>query len=410
MKYVIIGNSAAAVGCIEGIRQQDKNGGITVVADEPYHTYSRPAISYLLCGKTTEQHMKYRADDFYEAMGCAAIFGKKAAKVDPRERRLFLDNGTTLEYDRLLIATGSRPFIPPVKGLEQVTDRHTFMSLDDAKGLERALRADTRVLIMGAGLIGLKCAEGIAHKAGRIDVVDLADRILPSILDEGAAKLVQEHIEAQGIRCHLSDGVQEFRGNTAVLASGKEIAFDVLVIAVGVRPNTEIAKEAGIAVQKGIVTDERCETSSPGVYAAGDCTESMDITTGTRRPLALLPNAYMQGECAGLCMAGGKKEYGKAIPMNAIGFFDLHIITAGDYDGDVFVEQNGQDYKKLVSKDGLLKGFILVGDVARAGIYTALIREQTPLDTIDYGLIRQKPQLMAFSRAERSKKLGGAVL
>ena len=96
--------------------------------------------------------------------------------------------------------------------------------------------------------------------------------------------------------------------------------------------------------------------------------------------------------------------------MNAIGFFDLHIITAGDYDGDVFVEQNGQDYKKLVSKDGLLKGFILVGDVARAGIYTALIREQTPLDTIDYGLIRQKPQLMAFSRAERSKKLGGAAL
>ena len=410
MKYVIIGNSAAAVGCIEGIRQQDKNGGITVVSDEPYHTYSRPAISYLLCGKTTEQHMKYRADDFYEAMGCAAIFGKKAAKVDPRERRLFLDNGTTLEYDRLLIATGSRPFIPPVKGLEQVTDRHTFMSLDDAKGLERALRADTRVLIMGAGLIGLKCAEGIAHKAGRIDVVDLADRILPSILDEGAAKLVQEHIEAQGIRCHLSDGVQEFRGNTAVIAIGKDIAFDVLVIAVGVRPNTEIAKEAGIAVQKGIVTDERCETSSPGVYAAGDCTESMDITTGTRRPLALLPNAYMQGECAGLCMAGGKKEYGKAIPMNAIGFFDLHIITAGDYDGDVFVEQNGQDYKKLVSKDGLLKGFILVGDVARAGIYTALIREQTPLDTIDYGLIRQKPQLMAFSRAERSKKLGGAAL
>ena len=119
--------------------------------------------------------------------------------------------------------------------------------------------------------------------------------------------------------------MQEFKGNTAVLSSGKEIGFDVLVAAVGVRPNVELAQKAGIEARRGIVTDERCRTSLPDIYAAGDCTESYDITTGESRPLALLPNAYMQGECAGINMAGGSKEYDKAIPMNAIGFFGLLV-------------------------------------------------------------------------------------
>lgn len=408
MKYVIIGNSAAAIGCIEGIRQQDSSGKVTVISKEPYHTYSRPAISYLLCGKTTEQQMKYRPDDFYKKMRCQTIFGRGVTKIEESEKWLFLDDGTVVDYDRLLIATGSRPFVPEIEGLENVKKQYTFMSLDDAKELDEALHANSRVLIMGAGLIGLKCAEGIAHKVKSIEVVDLADRILPSILDEAAAKIVQKHIEDQGIVLHLRNAVKRFEGNIAVLESGGRIGFDILVIAVGVRPNTELAREAGIAVQKGIETDERCATSAPDIFAAGDCSESLDITTGIKRPLALLPNAYMQGECAGINMAGGVKPYGKAIPMNAIGFFGLHMITAGSYEGEAFTVQGGKDYKKLVSKDGKLVGYILVGDIARAGIYTALIREQTPLSTIDYELIRQKPQLMAFSRAQRKQKLGGS--
>lgn len=409
MKYVLIGNSAAAVGCIEGIRQQDKNGEIVVVADEPYHTYSRPAISYLMCGRTTEERMKYRPSDFYKKMDCTVMLGKKATKIEPQKKWLFLEDGAIIEYDKLLVATGSRPFIPEIGGLAEVRKRHTFMSLDDAKALDAALKADSRVLIMGAGLIGLKCAEGIAHKAGRIDVVDLAPGILPSILEAEAARAVQEHIESQGIHFHLSDGVQEFRDNTALLSSGKEIGFDILVIAVGVRPNVELVQKAGVEVRKGIVTNERCETSLPDIYAAGDCTESYDITTGESRPLALLPNAYMQGECAGINMAGGIKAYNKAIPMNAIGFFGLHMITAGSYNGERFIRKSGRDYKMLVSENGVLKGFVMIGNVARAGIYTALIRDKTPLETIDYGLISEKPQLMAFSRKERDKKLGGAA-
>lgn len=408
MNYVIIGNSAAAVGCIEGIRQVDKEGSITVISSEPHHTYSRPLISYLLCGKTDEEKMKYRGDSFYEDNGCTVLLGKTVTAIDPEKKRVVLDDGRKIPYDKLLAATGSKPFIPPMTGLDTVPHRFTFMSLDDAKALEAALTPSARVLIVGAGLIGLKCAEGIHDKVAGITVVDLAKNILPSILDEAGSKLVQAHIEEKGVRFILNDSVKEFLGKTALLNSGETVEADVVVIAVGVRPNVELLREIGGKVNRGIVTDEYCKTSIPDIYAAGDCSESYDITSDENRVLALLPNAYMQGECAGINMAGGEKLYDKAIPMNAIGFFGLHMITAGSYHGEASVSGEPGSYKKLFTKDGLLKGYIMIGSIERAGIYTSLIRQKTPLDTIDFELIREKPQLMAFSRTERAKQLGGA--
>lgn len=178
------------------------------------------------------------------------------------------------------------------------------------------------------------------------------------------------------------------------------------------RPNTKLLQDAGAQVQGGIVTDEACRTALPDVYAAGDCARSHDITTDEDRVLALLPNAYMQGECAGINMAGGSALYDKAIPMNAIGFFGLHVITAGSYGGQehIVADKSTQNYKKLVTKDDLLKGYIMVGNVERAGIYTSLIREKKSLKTIDFELIKEKPQLMAFSKRERAKTLGGMTL
>lgn len=403
--YVILGNSAAAVGCIEGIRQVDKEGAITVISSEPHHTYSRPLISYLIYGKTDEQRMKYRPDDFYTKNGVTALLGKTAVKLDKDAKKVMLDDGSAVAYDKLLVATGSRPFVPPMQGLEKVKNQFTFMTLDSAKALQAALTKQSRVLIIGAGLIGLKCAEGIRKDVASITVVDLADRILPSILDAEGSAMMQQHIEKSGVAFILGDSVKEFSEHSAALNSGKTIDFDILVIAVGVRPNTELVKEAGGVVNRGIATNDHCQTTLADIYAAGDCTESTDITDDTVKVLALLPNAYMQGECAGINMAGGEKLYNKAIPMNAIGFFGLHIITAGSYKGDETISKSGDSYKKLVTKDGLLKGYILIGEVARAGIYTALIREKTPLDTIDFDLIKEKPQLMAFSKTDRAHKL-----
>ena len=405
MRYVIIGNSAAAVGCIEAIREVDTSGEITVIASEPYHTYSRPLISYLLLGKTDTERMKYRPDNFYTANNCKTLFGRTAAAIDSETKEVILENGEKVPYDRLLVATGSRPFIPPMEGIDTVDAKFTFMSLDDAKALEKGLTQDTRVLIVGAGLIGLKCAEGIMDRVGSITVVDLADQVLPSILNREASEMVQAHLENLGLSFILGDSVKAFDRNQAELKSGRRLAFDVLVLAVGVRPNMELIQAAGGKVARGIVTDLSCRTSLPDVYAAGDCSESYDMTTGQNRVLALLPNAYMQGACAGANMAGVEKKYDTAIPMNAIGFAGLHILTAGAYNGEKHVLQDEKNYKALFCKDNLLRGFILIGDVARAGIYTALIRNQVPLDTIDFELVMEKPQLMAFTKAARTEMM-----
>ena len=407
--YVIVGNSAAAIGCVEGIRQVDQTGSILIVSDEPYHTYSRPLISYLLWGKTDRQRMKYRPDSFYDDNKVDTLFGVKATALHPEEHTLELDNGETVTYGKLLLTTGSRPFIPPMEGLDQVEKKFTFMTLNDALALEQAITPDSKVLIVGAGLIGLKCAEGIFEKVGSLTVVDLANRILPSILDEEGSKLVQDYIESKGVKFYLSDSVAKFENGTATLKSGAEVPYDIVVIAVGVRPNVELAENAGIEVNRGILTDIHCATNLPDIYAAGDCTVSHNIASDQDQILALLPNAYMQGETAGIEMAGGEANYDKAIPMNAMGMLGLHMITAGVYDGEVYKEQSCEGYKKLFVKDGKLKGYILIGDVIkRAGIYTSLIREQTPLDEIDFDLIKHSPQLMAFAKKERKVKLAGA--
>lgn len=410
-KYVIIGNSAAAAGCIEGIRSVDKSGSILVVSDEPHHIYGRPLISYLLWNKTTEEKMKYRPDSFYADNGVDLKLGIRAEKLDAAAKTVELSDGSVINYDKLLNATGSRPFVPPMEGLDSVESVFNFMTLDDAKGLAAALgdKRDKDVLIIGAGLIGLKCAEGISERAKSITVVDMADRILPSILDKRGSEIVQKHIEGYGVKFYLSDSAAKFEKNSATLKSGAKLAFDVLVVAVGVRPNTELVAQAGGKVNRGIETDNRCATSLSDVYAAGDCAESFDITVKQNRVLALLPNAYLQGETAGINMAGGDAVFDNAVPMNAMGVFGLHFITAGSYDGEELVTEDGGNYKKLVTRDGLLKGYIIIGDIAKSGIYTRLIRDEIPLDEIDFELVAKEPQFMAFSRAERAEKLGGVV-
>lgn len=409
MKYVIIGNSTAAIAAIEGIRSVDSEGEITVISDETHFTYGRPLISYYLWGKTTLEKMKYRPDDFYEKNRVTTILGERAATIDTENKAVWTYGGRKIEYDKLLVATGSRPFVPPAEGMERIPARFTFMTLDDALALERAVTKRSKVLVVGAGLIGLKCVEGILDRAGSVTVVDLANRVLPSILDEEGSAIVQTSLEEKGVAFYLSDTVARFEPTKAVLKSGAEVPYDVVVTAVGVRPNVELLKEAGGEVHRGIVTNFRQETSLPDVYAAGDCCESYDITAKQNRILALLPNAYYQGRTAGLNMAGAESEFVNAVPMNAIGFFGLHVATAGVYDGEAFVKRTDTTYKKLFVKDNKLAGFILIGDVTRAGIYTSLIRGQVPLDTVNFELLFERPQLAAFDAETRAAKLARKV-
>ena len=408
-QYVIIGNGAAAVGCIEGIRSMDAKSKIIVISKEPHHVYSRPLISYYLEGKTDLERMKYRAADFYEKNGCQVLYGETALKIDKDAKAVITDKGTAIPYTSLCVATGSSPFVPPFDGLDTVEKKYSFMTLDDALALERSITKESRVLIVGAGLIGLKCAEGIADRVGSITVCDLADRVLSSILDAPCAAIVQHHLEEKGIRFLLSDSAVKFEGNTALMKSGVTVEFDVLVLAVGVRANITLIKEAGGTVNRGIVVADDLQTSIPGIYAAGDCTEGNDISLGSKRVLAIMPNAYLQGQTAGINMAGGSAVFDKAIPMNSIGFFGLHIMSAGTYDGEMSEERENGSLKRFFVKDGFLKGFILIGKTDRAGIYTSLIREKTPLDAIDFESSKKMASNSIFSQETRRKKFGGVV-
>lgn len=414
--YLIIGNGIAAAGCVEGIRSVDPDGAITVVSEEKHHVYSRPLISYYLEGKTDLERMKYRGDSFYEENGCRVIFGVRAIAAVPVLKQVTLEDGTALPYDELCVAAGSRPFVPPFEGLEEIKNRFSFMTLDDALALEAAVKKDSRVLIVGAGLIGLKCAEGLRDRAGSIVVCDLADRVLSSILDPDCAAVVQKHLENNGIDFMIGDTAVKFTGGpgtngggTALMKSGRTVDFDVLVTAVGVRANSGLVKDMGGSINRGAIVNTRMKTTVPSVYAAGDCAEGYDASLGANRVLAILPNAYMQGYTAGVNMAGGSKELANSFPINSVGFFGLHIMTAGAYDGEMTEESRDGSVRRFFVKDGLLRGFILIGSTERAGIYTSLIREKTPLASVDFGLIKSSASNVAFSRDERRKKFGGVV-
>ena len=408
-QYVIIGNGVAAVGCIEGIRSVDKDSKITVVSEENHPVYCRPLISYYLENKTDPERMNYRGADFYEKMGCDVFYGKKVIQINTDSKNVVLDDGAKLPYTEVCVATGSAPFVPPFEGLDTVEKKFSFMTLDDTFALEKAINKDSNVLIVGAGLIGLKCAEGLHGRVASITVCDLADRVLSSILDTDCAAIVQKHLEVNGIQFMLGDTAVQFENNLAHMKSGKTVKFDTLVLAVGVRANTALLKEIGGNVNRGILINDRMESSIANIYAAGDCTEGNDISSGQKRVLALLPNAYMQGHTAGVNMAGGNDVFDKAIPMNSIGFFGLHIMTAGTYKGEMYEEKIDGTLKRLFTKDGLLKGFILIGKTERAGIYTSLIREKTPLDTIDFETMKKVASSIAFSPENRRKKFGGVV-
>ncbi|MBQ2643272.1 MAG: NAD(P)/FAD-dependent oxidoreductase [Eubacterium sp.] len=416
-KYVIIGNGISSIGCIEGIRSVDKEGSITVIAKEKHMTYARPLISYYLEGKTTLNKMKYRTKSFYTKNNVEVLYDTEVTKIDKKSKKVsFKSKGKrgSRSFEKLCICTGSTPFVPPFKGLDTVENKHCFMTLDDTLGLEKAIDKNSRVLIIGAGLIGLKCAEGIAERVKSITVCDLADRVLSSILDAVPAKIMQNVLEDAGVKFMLSNSVAEFNGNTATMNDGSTVEFDVLVLAVGVKANTSLASDIGCKVNRGILVDEHCMTSVKNIYSAGDCAEGYDLSLGDHRVLAILPNAYFQGECAGKNMAGELFEFTKGIPMNSIGFFGLHSISAGSYftekDGcTVYEEKTDSSIKRFFTMDNKLVGYMLVGDTDRAGIFTSLIREETPLDSIDFETLMTTTSLGCFEAGTRAEKLGSRV-
>jgi NAD(P)H-nitrite reductase large subunit len=349
--------------------------------------------------------MVYRKKDFYEKFNVETKFGKKATAIDPKKKTVTLEGGDSVKYDKLLIATGSSPFVPPTEGLKDQDNFYTFLKYDDALGIEKWISKTANVVVIGAGLIGLKAAEGIAPVAGSVHVVEMAPRVLPMILDEPAAAPVQKRLEENGVVFHLGMTAAKVVGDKhieqVVLKDGTVLPCDVLVMGVGVRPNVAEAKAAGVGVNRGILVDETMRTNVADIWAAGDVTEGVDAVTGERKIMALWPNAYAQGRAAGFDMAGRKDDFTGVFPMNAVNFFGLSVITAGVQGGEntIVLERHDDDKgtsKRFFVKDDFLVGMILVGDVDRAGIYTYLLSERISLSSLDKKLTDDGFGLMAL--------------
>jgi len=411
MKIVIIGNSAAAIGCIEGIRSHDLVTEITVITDEKYMAYSRPLISYYLWGKAEKKNMFYREDDFYEKANVKLITGQKVISIDTAKMQVTTEGNFIEKYDKLLIATGASPFVPPVEGLEGKDNIFTFLKWDDAEALKEIVGPEKHAVVVGAGLIGIKVAEGLLPHCKSVTIVELADRVLPMVLDDAASKIVAKIVENKGISLELGNSAVKIEGNKSVegvvLKDGKYLICDILVMAVGVRPNTQLAKDAGIEVNRGILVDDFCKTNVANIYAAGDVTESFDSVAGDKKIMALWPNAYVQGETAGLDMTTDKLEKPILFPMNSVTIFGYPIITAGiqpDEKCTVLEKEDESGLARLVFKANKLVGMMLLGKVDRAGIYTSMISDGTLIEKPE-SLLEEGFGLNWFSKEIRKEKM-----
>lgn len=418
MKYVIIGASAAGLATAESIRKTDPVGEITILTKESYLPYSRPSISYLLKGVVEERDMFLRKPSFYKEKKINVVTDSEVTKIDT-DKKVVKVGRKEYNYDRLCIATGSKPFVPPMKNVEGNKNALTFLDLAATKAVKRAANANTRAVVIGAGLIGMKAAEGLTKVCKSVDVVELSPRVLPSILDEKSAKSVKAHLEANGITFHLENTIVEANTKNnkiyeVVLKNGDVLPCDLLILAVGVRPVTDIAEKAGLEVNRGIITDpETMQTSDPDVYAAGDCTVSVDMLDGSKKIIALWPNAVQQGTVAGSQMAGGDLVTGGTYSVNAIDFYGLRICTCGlinakgeQYKDKIKVE--GDSYKRLIFEDNRLVGFVLINSSQNAGIYTNLISNKVDLSVLQEDIMNT-PSLFMFDKATRTEKLTGGV-
>lgn len=413
-KYAIIGASAAGLSCAKTLRSLDAECEIRLFTEEAYLPYSRPIISYYLKDKVQAEQIYLQDAGFYTENRITVSTGTKVTEIHGNS--LKTENGESFDFDKLLLATGSVPFVPPMEHVGGQENVFTFLTMGEAERLKDYAKPNMRAVVIGAGLIGLKAAEGLRGCVQSVTVVELAGKVLPSILDDRAAPMVKAHLNANGIETLLGDTVVSAKGTDKItsvtLKSGKTLPCDLLVLAVGVRPNTALAESIGADVNRGVtVNHATMETTVPDVFAAGDCVRSLDILDGQEKIIALWPNAVREGRTAAYNMAGIPEKDAGSFAVNAIDFFGQRICTCGlirDDSAEVLVKADADSYKRLLVKDDHLIGFVLINCSERAGIYTGLIRQKAALSSLEGDLL-DEPALMLFSRAVRTEKLTGGV-
>ncbi|MBI4300203.1 MAG: NAD(P)/FAD-dependent oxidoreductase [Chloroflexi bacterium] len=415
-KYLIIGNSAGAIGCVEAIREVDSEGAITIVSEEPYPAYSRPAISEFLMGERTfGPRMYYRDAGFYRRHNVETILGIRATRIRVERSMVDLSDGRSIHYEKLLLATGGSPIRPKMAGID-LQGVYNYISIDDAKLIDNSIKEGARkAVIIGGGLIGLSLTNALVERGGMdITVVELQGRVLSTMVDEYAARLVERQLRQVGVELILGHSVARIapRRNDpeavggVVLDDHREIPCDLVGIAVGVAPRIELTRGTPIRVDRGILVDDRMETSVPGIYACGDAMVAYDYIYGARRNVAIWPKAYLSGRIAGFNMAGADRQNDGFTAMNTISYFGMALTSAGMFDPDepdryeILAEEKDQHYKKVVLSNNRIVGFIFVGQIEQSGVFYNLMKRRIDISgfrdrllSSNFGLVSLPPEL-----------------
>jgi NAD(P)H-nitrite reductase large subunit len=403
MRHVILGNGPAGVIAAEVIRKHAPGDDIVLVGDEPVPPYSRMAIPYLLIGKIDERGTYLRKDaDHFDRLNVRMLLGRARA-VSAKAHTVTLEDGHVLGFNRLLVATGSRPVKPPIPGIDLPGVLNCW-TLDDARKIMERARPGARVLQMGAGFIGCIIMEALASRGVELSIVEMGDRMVPRMMSLGAGSMIKRWVERKGLTVYTSTRVEAITPGSGTplevrLSSGHRLPVDLVISATGVVPNVAFLEGSGVDRRRGVVTNSRMQSFAPDVYAAGDCAEAYDPITEKWLVSAIQPNAADQAACAAQNMVGRETHLKAVTYINVLDTMGLISCSFGQWYG-----VPGGDHVELVDEDEFrylrleFKGDVLVGAnglglTEHVGVLRGLVEGQVRLGEWKDRLMRDPMRL-----------------
>lgn len=383
MRYVIVGNGVAGITAAAELTNRAA-GAIEVYTSEPHPYYFRPQLPPFVAGEIPQERLYARPPSWYEERGIEVHLASPVKRLLPDQKRILLADGTEVAYDRLLLATGSRPFIPPVDGVDK-EGVFALRTLDDALTIREYAAQCREAVVVGGGLLGLEAARALSALGLAVTVLEFAPRLLPRQLDEEGAALFRRLVEGIGLRVALSAETTAILGNGKVegvaLRDGRKFPAQMVLFATGVRANIGLAAEAGLEVGRGIVVDERMRTSAPDVYAAGD------VASFNGRSWAIIPQARAQAQVAAANMAGEDAVYEEIVPSTTLKVVGVDLTSCGvvNPEEEEYLEirsaaPEAGRYVKLVLRDGVATGAVVLGDRALARKLERLVVQKAAID------------------------------
>ncbi|MCW9040671.1 MAG: FAD-dependent oxidoreductase [Rhodospirillales bacterium] len=391
MKHVIVGAGPAGVVAAETLRRAAPDDEVVLIGEENEPPYSRMAIPYFLIDRIGEDGTYLRkTDGHYDALGIKHIRAR-AEKLSPDDHVLSLDNGETVSYDRLLIATGSHPVKPPIPGLDLPAVHHCW-TLEDARSIHRLARPGSHVVLMGAGFIGCIILEALALRDVQLTVVEAEPQMVPRMMDETAGGMLTRWCESKGVTVRTGTRVSAVEPHadaedtlTVDLDNGDTIHAHLVVVATGVAPNVGFLEGTGIEIDQGILVDDMLRTTVDDIYAAGDVAQGPDFSIEGRSVHAIQPTATDHGRVAALNMVGRESRYSGSLSMNTLDTLGLITASFGAWQGveggetASQVDEAGYRYMRLEFKDDRLVGAICAGRTDHIGVLRGLIQSEVPL-------------------------------